>query len=76
MQLNIQVPNIPLADTAGFAKVWTYNGIVVPLQDVHVQFAHDYATVVLRNFIIQAMMANFQRAQKAAAAAKPLITEK
>lgn len=36
-----------------FSQVWTYKGLVVPLQETHTQFAADFANVVLRNFIEQ-----------------------
>ena len=70
-QLNIQIPNVPVADTAAFAKVWTYHGVVIPMQDAHIQFTNDYANLVLKNFIVQATMANLQRAAQQAEQQKP-----
>jgi hypothetical protein len=74
-QLNIQVPSVPMADTAAFAKIWTNRGVVIPLQDTHLQFANDYANLVLRNFIVQATMANMQRAKQLESQKPKLIVE-
>lgn len=68
-KINIHVPTVPIADTQGFAKVWTYKGIAVPLQEQHVQFANDYANLVLRAYITQATL----QALAAQEAAKPKI---
>lgn len=37
-----------------FASVWSQNGIVIPMQDCHIQFAADFANVVLTSFIAMA----------------------
>lgn len=42
---------VTLNETEKFAKVWNYNGIVVPLDDIALNFAKDFSNVVLRNFI-------------------------
>ena len=34
-----------------FSKVWTRNGIVIPLNSASMDFATDFANVVLSNFI-------------------------
>lgn len=39
------------AEAVKFAQIWNHRGISVPMQDVHVDFATDFANVVLRNFI-------------------------
>jgi hypothetical protein len=72
-QVNINIPSVPLADAKGFSKVWKYKGLCVPIDDVYVQFASDYANIVLKNFVVQATMANIAAAQKAAQEAKPKI---
>lgn len=74
-QVPIQIPQVPLADAANFAKVWTYGGLVVPLQDVHVRFASDYANIVLRNFVMQAAMARLMQAQKESMPQPKLVVE-
>ncbi len=65
---------VEFKDADAFAKVWTHKGIVVPMQEPHVQFACDYANIVLKNFI--QMIAQQQAAKKKEleAQAKPLVT--
>lgn len=57
---------IQKAHVDGFAKVWTHKGLAIFLDDVHKQFAVDFANVMLRNFIEQ-------QARAAAEAAKPKV---
>lgn len=45
------VPQVAVEETKRFASQWTYKGLAVPMDDVHVQFATDFANVVLLNFI-------------------------
>ena len=35
----------------GFGNVWRHNGVAIPLDDVHKQFAVDFANVMLANFM-------------------------
>jgi hypothetical protein len=66
--------SVQLADAVNFSKVWNYKGIAVPLDELHCQFATDYANIVLRSFVDQ-MVAKAQLAkQQAEQAAKPLVT--
>lgn len=56
-----------------FAAVWNYKGLAMPLDDVHHEYAKDFANVVLRSFVEQ-MMANAKAAKdKAAAEAAPKV---
>lgn len=65
---------VKIDDAKNFAKVWTYKGIAIVLDEQHAQFAADYANVVLRNFI-EMQVANFQAKKKAEEeAAKPKVT--
>lgn len=65
---------VTLEEAQGFSKVWNYKGLAMPLDDVHCEFAKDFANVVLRSFVEQ-MMANAKAAKEAAAvAAKPLVS--
>jgi len=61
-------------DAKNFAKVWTYKGLQIPMDDIHMQFATDYANVVLNSFVQQTLQASAAK-QKAAeeAKAKPLV---
>lgn len=74
-ETNLMQPfSVPLSDAQNFAKVWNYKGISVPLDEIHCQFATDYANIVLRSFVDQ-MVAKSQAAKKAAEEAqKPLVT--
>lgn len=54
------------AETREFAKVWNHNGVVVPLDDVHIAFATDFAQVILTGFVqyIQQMQKKALEAKK------------
>lgn len=58
-------------DAKQFGKVWTHNGVAIVLQDVHLQFAADFANIVLKSFVENAQRA---AAARQAAAAKPLVS--
>lgn len=57
-------------DAQQFGQVWRVSGVAIPMQDVHYQFAADFANIVLKSFIEEAQRLN---AAKAAEAAKPKI---
>ena len=65
----MQIPQIDRKQVEGFAKVWTYKGVALCLNDAHIQFASDFANVMLRSFVQQVA-----QAQKPPAPA-PTITE-
>jgi hypothetical protein len=46
--MQVAFPQISKEETQKFAKVWTYNGIVVSLDDTALQFATDFSNVLLR----------------------------
>lgn len=50
-----------------FASVWNYKGLAMPLDDVHHEYAKDFANVVLRSFVEQ-MIAQTKAAKEKAAA--------
>jgi hypothetical protein len=54
MQANF---TITLDQTMDFAEHWTSQGMFVPLGPVEIQFATDWANIVLVNFIQQAQTA-------------------
>lgn len=35
-----------------FAQVWTYNGLAVPIGPEYLQFATDFANIVIKNFLL------------------------
>lgn len=50
--MSTQTPfKVNKSEADAFAKVWNQNGITVLLNDSAIQFATDFANVVLRNFI-------------------------
>jgi hypothetical protein len=54
MSLQEQPPlplSVTLKDTIGFSRVYTQNGLAVFINDTGMQFATDFANVVLNNFI-------------------------
>lgn len=82
-QINVQqsapvqpVFQVPLSDAIGFSKVWTYKGLAIPIKEEHVQFAADFANVVLRNFIVQCQLQAAQaRIEQSKVENKKLIVE-
>jgi hypothetical protein len=46
-----------------FSQVWTQRGLAVPLAPEHLQFATDFANVVLNNFITSCMHESAVRKQ-------------
>lgn len=59
-------------EAESFARVWTRNGIVIPLNAASIDFAADFANIVLSNFIAMCE----QKAQKARqAAARKMVVE-
>lgn len=65
---------VEFADTVKFADIWTYRGLQIPLDEVHVQFATDYANVVLNNFIRRMQSQAATAKKQAEEDAKPLVT--
>lgn len=60
-------------DAKKFAQVWTHRGVVIPLNDVHLQFAADFATVAIRSFLEDAQQKAAARRKAAEAEAAPKI---
>lgn len=48
------VPAVNKEEAKKFSNVWNYNGIAVPLDNVALTFATDFANVVLKSFFVQA----------------------
>lgn len=65
---------VSLDDAKSFAKVWNYKGLAVPLDEIHCQFANDFANIAIRSFIEFTMAQAKARAEAEAAKAAPLIT--
>ena len=70
-----QIPlSVTLKDTIGFSKVYTQNGLAVFLNDTSLQFATDFANVVLNNFINLCNERAQAKAKEAELAVQPLVT--
>jgi hypothetical protein len=67
----MQIPKIDRKQVEGFAKVWTYRGVALILNDAHIQFAADFANVMLKSFVSN--IAKQQAAAAEAAKAKQII---
>lgn len=59
--------NVNQKDARDFSRVWTNRGVAIVLQDVHLQFAADFANVVLKSFIETAQQAQAEAAKQQAA---------
>lgn len=64
------MPNVTVKDAEQFSHVWRHKGVAIPMLDVHLQFAADFANIVLKSFVENAQR---QAAARAAEAAKPKI---
>lgn len=64
------IPQVTLKDAHQFSNVWRHKGVAIPMQDIHLRFAADFANVALKSFIETAQR---QAAAKAAEAAKPKV---
>jgi hypothetical protein len=49
----MQIPKVDRKSVEEFSRIWTYKGVALCLNDAHVQFAADFANVVLRSFVQQ-----------------------
>ena len=67
----MQIPQVNKDQVSVFAKVWTYKGVAILLNEMHIEFAKDFANVILRNFVQQ--VAAQQMAAAQAAAAKKIV---
>jgi Recombination endonuclease VII len=64
---------VKLEEAVNFSKVWSYNGVSIPITKEEAQYATDFANVVLRNFID--MCQEQAKAAQKAAEPKKLIIE-
>lgn len=62
-------------ETQRFSSQWKFNGLVIPMQDAHIQFATDFANIVLRDFIQYCKQQTLAKIAQAQAAAAPSIIE-
>jgi hypothetical protein len=52
--MKMLVPSVNKDEAKKFSNVWNYNGVAVPLDNVALTFATDFANVVLKSFFVQA----------------------
>jgi hypothetical protein len=68
-------PQISKEETQKFAKVWTYNGIVVALDDAAFQFATDFSNVLLRQVFSGMAQAAQLQAEQLKSEEKKVVVE-
>lgn len=51
--MGIVVPQVSLAEAKKFSQVWNSNGVAVIIDEPALQFATDFANVVLRSFVVE-----------------------
>ena len=69
--IQMMIPSVPVTETEKFSKEWTYNGIAITLDKPALQFATDWANVLLRQYAIGLQQAlNQQAAQPKEEASK------
>ena len=63
----MQIPQVDRKSVEDFSKIWTYNGVTILLNEMHVQFAQDFANQTLRSFVhtVAAQQAAAIKAQQA-----------
>jgi hypothetical protein len=69
--MQVGYPQVAKTETEKFSKEWTYNGIAVSLDNTSIQFATDWANLLLRNIFTQ--MAQQAQAQMKAQESKSLV---
>jgi hypothetical protein len=68
------IPQVEKTETQKFGKQWLYNGLAVTLDDTTIQFATEWANLLLSGFARQVALA-FQQAQAQAEAQTPVVKE-
>lgn len=67
---------ITVEESIKFSKVWTYNGISIPISSESCQFAADFANIVLRDFVSMVQERSRQKIAQTSPPAQPkLIVE-
>lgn len=63
--MQVAIPQVERGEALKFAQVWKHNGISIILSDAHIDFATDFANVVLRSLVqAQIQMMEQQVAQE------------
>lgn len=53
--VNVAVPQVTFKDAEGFSKAWNKGGIAILLDKTAIEFARDFANIVLKSFVIDQM---------------------
>jgi hypothetical protein len=69
----LQPFSVGLSDAVGFSKVWNYKGVQIPLDEVHCEFAKDFANVAINSFIDMTLKQAAARKQAEEVKAEPLV---
>ena len=67
------VPQVTTDQTCNFAEVWKYNGIFVQQSPANIQFATDWANIVMASFIEKQVATVMAKRAAAEESAKPKI---
>jgi hypothetical protein len=65
MSNQVLVPQVTKDETKKFSQVWTYGSVAVPIDDVALQFATDWANQLFRQFILSVAQTQIDQAQMA-----------
>lgn len=63
----MSVPQVDIAQAAGFAKVWKKNGLTMILDATAIEFARDFANIVLKSLVMDGLKRAADNAAKAQA---------
>lgn len=66
----VPVPQVDIAQAKGFAKVWKKNGLTIILDETAIEFARDFANVVLKSLVMDGLK---RAAMAQAATQKPRV---
>jgi hypothetical protein len=59
--MELLVPQVGVEQAKSYSNVWKYNGLALPLEPHHIQFATDFANITLKSFVLECQ----EKAQKA-----------
>ena len=61
----ISIPKVTKEEAKKFSNVWNFKGIAIIVDDVHCEFASNFANVVLKSFVENLMRQQAAEAEKA-----------
>lgn len=69
----MRIPIVTTDQTCDFAERWTWNGVYVQQSPANIQFATDWANIVMASFIEEQVKQIQRKRAEAEEAAKPKI---